>query len=70
MALTTELKLEVTGSLTLADLDEIMRQSEGWDRGTIVDVKSRSGGQRDEYYVHTVSLIEGVWREYGGGLSQ
>ena len=59
MALTTELKLEITGSLTLADLDELVRQSADWDRATIVDVKSRSGGQRDEYYVHTVSLVEG-----------
>lgn len=56
---TTELKLEAPHSITLADLDEVLHQTTGWARNTIVTVTSRSVGQRDESYVHTISLIEG-----------
>ncbi|MFY2788486.1 hypothetical protein [Rhodococcus sp. MALMAid1271] len=56
---TTELKLEAPNAITLADLDEVLNQTAGWDRNTIVSVTSRSVGQRDESYVHTISIIEG-----------
>lgn len=56
---TTELKLEAPNSITLADLDEVLNQTTGWARNTIVTVTSRSVGQRDESYVHTISLVEG-----------